>query len=225
MVTALSAPVRALPHPGAPAPRRAPRPTRGRLHRVLAVLVTALALGTTTATAAQAAPGDLRATSTVTLSARPATLPATCATATPPVSPCGYGVIELTVRGFDTLGGIPDCAGVCSGWGGVGRNGAAGVTLQVRCSPTGASRYVRTTVPVTPVWPTTASSVGRTTTVDSDTVVLRAGFTLPGSSQLGACSGPTTVVRAWFTGASVVLDGVRGGSTTFRVAGSPQFAA
>lgn len=220
MVSTLSVPVTR------PTPTR-PTPTRRRtpLRRVLAVLAAALVVGTVGATAAQAAPGDLRATSEVTLSARPAALPATCATSTPPVSGCGYGVITLTVRGFDTLGGIPDCAGVCSAWGGVARTGAAGLTLQVRCSPTGPSRYVRTTVPVTPVWPTSASSVGRSTKVDSDTAVLRAGFTLPNSAQLGACTGTTTVVRAWFTGASVVLDGVRGGTATFRVAGSPQFAA
>jgi len=220
--TVLSSPSR--PTPSRPAPARPTRSLRAPLRRLLAVLAAALVAGALSATSAQAAATDLRATSTVTLSPRPAVLPATCATPTPPVSGCGYGVVELTVRGFDTLGGIPDCAGVCSSWGGVARTGAAGVTLQVRCSPTGASRYVRTTVPVTPVWPAAASSVGRTTKVDSDTAVLRAGFTLPNSAQLGACSGPTTVVRAWFTGASVVLDGVRGGTTTFRVGGSPQFA-
>lgn len=208
---------------------RSARPAASRprthLRRILGVLAAVVALGTFSATAAQAAPGDLRATSTVTLSSRPATLPASCASTTPPVSACGYGTIDLTVKGFDALGGIPDCVGTCNGWGGVGRSGAAGITLEVKCSPTSASKYVRTTVPVTPVYPASASAVGNTTKVDSDTAVLKAGFSLPNRNQLGACGGTTTIVRAWFTGASVVVDGVRGTSTTFRVAGSPQFAA
>ncbi|WP_432548059.1 hypothetical protein [Kineococcus sp. SYSU DK004] len=204
-----------------PTPRPARRRARRRVPALAAVAVLTAGLAAAPAASAATAPPGVRAApGAVTLSPRPAVLPETCRTATPPVSPCGYGTIDVRVSGLAAAG---DRAG-----GGIGFGGAAGVTLEVRCGTSTRSTWVRTQVPVGPVWPRSASTIGPATRVDADTAVLRAGFTLPSSGALGACRSTTTVVRAWSTGASVVLDGLPptasgATSTTVRVSGTPQF--
>jgi len=105
---------------------------------------------------------------------------------------CGFGVIEVTLTGFDAYGGIPDCAAAYSDAcdlpvAEVADAVGTRVDVVVRCAGEFLPRVRTVSVGTDPGSQQWAAQVGPWNRVDSDTARVKAEFTLPPPSAFGAC--------------------------------------
>jgi len=170
--------------------------------RVLAVLGLLTVLPATLATAAAATPAattspgtGLRVTSASVQTFPPAqTRPMTdeCFSGRSAAN-CGFGIIEVTLAGFDAYGGIPDCATeyttACElPVAEVVETVGTRVEVLVRCAGEWLPRVRSLKVSSDPGSQQWAATVGPWNRRDSDTATVKAEFALPPPSSFGACA-------------------------------------
>jgi hypothetical protein len=105
---------------------------------------------------------------------------------------CGFGVVEVTLKGFDAYGGIPDCAAAYSEAcdlpvAEVADTVGTRIDVVVRCAGELLPRMRSLAVSTDPGSQQWAAQVGPWNRVDSDTARVKAEFTLPPPSAIGAC--------------------------------------
>ncbi|NAZ80882.1 hypothetical protein GTR02_03495 [Kineococcus sp. R8] len=203
-------------------------------------LLTAVPVALTTAAATPAAaapaPGLRVAAATVTTYAPAETRPMVedCFAGRSAAN-CGFGVVELTLTGFDAFGGVPDCAEVYTEAcdlpvAEVAAAIGTRVEVVVRCGGEWLPRVRTVRVTTDPGSQQRASQVGPWNRVDSDTARISAEFTLPPPSAFGACAAgkPVTflgavarrVTVAWTSPAGTVPAGHATIAGVYRFAGT-----
>ena len=162
-----------------------PRATR-RLLIVLALLLPALVLVAPQAQARTRAPGLTVAGSAVqtAVAAFGAPLPF-CYGPHTPYGQCGYASVDLTLKGFAALGGIPECDSVYCDTPGV-LSGKAEVKLTVRCADR-TTRRITKAVPLTVPWQSWSNRLNISTRDDADTATFTLGATLVDDTDRELC--------------------------------------